>query len=116
MASLAVLVSLIVLSILLIGPVGYLLCSFKWMPNWLVWIISALSISLGIWFFLLPIPAIRYIGLIPVLCGVLSIRNKSFKTTEFEKQMEIAKRVMIEDHDSLSRLQKNNREPQEKST
>ena len=109
MASLAVLVSLIVLSILLIGPVGYLLCSFKWMPDWLVWIISALSISLGIWFFLLPIPAIRCIGLIPVLCGALSIRNKSyksFKTTEFEKQMEIAKRVMIEDQDSLSRLQK----------
>ena len=83
MASLAIIVSLIFLVTILIGPICYLICSFKWMPFWIVYLLSALSIFVGIWWLILPINFIRFLGLLPIYCAYLSIKriNHSGKKT-----------------------------------
>jgi hypothetical protein len=76
MASLALVVSLIFLISLASGPLGYLLCRFTWMPPVFKWLVGILNILIGIWWLLLPISIIKYIGLSNLCFGILILKNK----------------------------------------
>ena len=76
MASLAILVSLILLFVLIVGPITYILAKINAIPNIVIYLLSILSIGSGLWFFFLPIPAVRYLGLVSVLLGVCSINAR----------------------------------------
>lgn len=78
MASLALVVSIIVLITLLIGPISYLSAKFN-LPVFMVYILSLLSIMQGMWFCSIAIP-IWYMGFIPIYFGFISIakmRNRN---------------------------------------
>ena len=79
MASLALLVSIILIIVLLVGPASYILSCFNWMPIFIKWILGLACIFIGGWFFFLPIPAIRYFGLIDVLIGIKILSDASKK-------------------------------------
>jgi hypothetical protein len=72
MASLALLVSIILLFTILIGPIAYLLAKLRF-PRFIIYLISLLSIICGVSFCCIPIPA-WYIGLIPIYFGYISMR------------------------------------------
>lgn len=69
MASLAILVSLTFIFVVLIGPVSYFLCKLPYMPSWMIYGLAILNIAIGLWWLLLPLPNIRYIGLIDIIIG-----------------------------------------------
>ena len=72
MASLALAASLVVLSVLLSGPITYLLAKIG-VPSFIVYLCSIFCIVLGIWFCTIALP-IWYIGLLPMYCGYSSIK------------------------------------------
>lgn len=80
MASLALAASLVFISILLIGPLTYLLAKIRF-PKFIVYLFSTLSIFSGFWFMTIGLP-IWYIGLVPIYCGYTSIKlvNKNDKS------------------------------------
>lgn len=86
MASLALAASIVVLSVLLIGPITYLLARFN-APSFVVYIFSILSIVLGLWFCSIALP-IWYMGLFPIYCGYVSIQR--VKSRNLEKIQETA--------------------------
>jgi cadmium resistance protein CadD (predicted permease) len=69
MAGLAVLVSLIFLTVLFSAPALYIIYKLNIFPDFIIYTLSVLTVALGTWWFLLPIPAIRFVGLIPILIG-----------------------------------------------
>jgi len=69
MASLALFASLAFIVVILIGPVSYLLSRISYMPTWLIYFLAIINIVVGLWWLLLPIPHIRYIGLIDIWIG-----------------------------------------------
>jgi len=71
MASLAIIVSIIVLLTIFIGPLTYILARLN-APNIIVYIMSAICFFAGINFCLLAIP-VWYLGLIPIYFGYISI-------------------------------------------
>lgn len=73
MASLALAASLVVLSVLLSGPITYLLARIG-TPSFIVYICSIFCIVLGLWFCTIALP-IWYIGLLPIYCGYVSIKR-----------------------------------------
>ena len=89
MASLAILVSLIFIFVIIIGPLSYLLSLFDWMPRFIVWLLGLSCIFIGVWWFLLPIPAIRYYGLVDIFIGlkiVLGSGKKKFKVDKTDNR------------------------------
>jgi hypothetical protein len=76
MASLAILVSILFLIVILIGPMCYILTSFEWMPKWIVWTFGLISIIIGGWWLCLPLPIVRFIGLLPIFLGIKIIQRK----------------------------------------
>lgn len=76
MISLALLVSIIVLIVLISGPICFVMSGYDIIPTWFVVIVSSLTMLIGLWFFCLSIPAIRYIGVVSILLGGLSINNR----------------------------------------
>lgn len=80
MASLAFIVSLIILVTLLIGPLAYLLSRLNF-PSFIIYLLSILSIIQGIWFCSIGIP-IWYIGLIPIYFGYISIQRTKQKKNQ----------------------------------
>jgi ABC-type glycerol-3-phosphate transport system permease component len=77
--SLAFVVSIMFLLVLVSGPLCYLLSLFKWMPNWFIWTIAICNIFIGLWWLMLPISIIRYLGLINIVLGILSIQKRNNK-------------------------------------
>lgn len=69
MASLAVIVSLIFLTVLFSAPLLFIVHKLNIFPDFIIYILSMLTIALGTWWFLLPIPAIRFLGLVPIFVG-----------------------------------------------
>lgn len=82
MASLALLASLVFLSVLIIGPMIYILSLFAWMPDLIINILAVICIGIGVWWLLLPLPMIRYYGLVNVLIGYKVIASRYKKTTQ----------------------------------
>ena len=82
MFSLAILASIIFLVVLFIGPLSYLLTKIVNLPNIIIYILAIINIAIGLWWLLLPIPNIRYIGLIDIVIGwkLCSIGDKKNKT------------------------------------
>lgn len=76
MASLALLASLIVLSVILSGPICLLLSKIQIIPNIIIYLFSLLTIFIGVWFFLLPIAGIRWLGLVSAGLGWLAINKR----------------------------------------
>ena len=79
MASLALLVTIIFLSVLIIGPISYLLSLFDWMPKLVVWIMALLCILVGGMTFTLPMVFLKVMGLIDIAIGFKIISDKSQK-------------------------------------
>lgn len=73
MASLALVASLVILTVLLIGPLSYLIAKIG-SPKFIIYIFSMLSIVAGLWFMSIGLP-IWYIGLFPIYCGYISIKT-----------------------------------------
>lgn len=76
MISLALLASVIVLVVLISGPMCFVMSGLNSIPTWFVVTASVLTIFIGLWFFCLPIPAIRYMGIVSILLSALSINNR----------------------------------------
>ena len=81
MASLALLVTIIFLSVLIIGPLSYLLSLFDWMPKVVVWIMGFLCILVGSMTFTLPVVFLKVLGLIDVAIGFKIIADRREKKT-----------------------------------
>lgn len=79
MASLALIVTLIFLSVLVIGPISYLLSLFDWMPKLVVWILGLLCILVGGLAFTLPLVFLKVLGLIDIAIGFKIISNRQQK-------------------------------------
>lgn len=79
MASLALLVTIIFISVLIIGPLSYLLSLFDWMPRMIVWIMGLLCILVGGLTFTIPVVFLKVLGLIDIAIGFKIIADKSQK-------------------------------------
>jgi hypothetical protein len=75
MASLALIAGLIFLVVLISGPLVFLLSKLPFVPRWLSNCLAILTIFIGVWWFLLPISIVRYIGLLTALLGFWSLRK-----------------------------------------
>lgn len=73
MASLALIVSLVVLSTLFIGPITYLLSRLT-LSKIIIYPLSILCIIQGLWFCSIGIP-IWYVGLVPIYFAYISINR-----------------------------------------
>ena len=76
MASLAIIVVLLFLTVLISGPLCFILSKIKIIPNLIINILSILVMLVGVWWFCLPIGPIRFIGILTTLLGYYSIRSK----------------------------------------
>jgi len=85
MASLALLVSIIFLSVLIIGPLSYLLSLFPWMPKFVVWIMGLLCIFVGGMTFTLPVVFLKLLGLIDIAIGFKIIADRREKKLMLDK-------------------------------
>jgi len=82
MASLAILVSIIFLSVLIIGPLSYLLSLFSWMPKLVVGIMGLLCILVGGMTFTLPVVFLKVLGLIDIAIGFKIISDRQQKKSD----------------------------------
>ena len=85
MASLALVVSVLFLITILIGPVTYFLFVCNVAPKFIVFLLALFSIIIGLWWFLLPIPAIRYYGLIDIFIGLKVLLSDTKKKLKVDK-------------------------------
>jgi hypothetical protein len=76
MASLALLVTLMLLFVVLLGPATYLLSKSIYIPRFIIWIMGLLSIGIGIYWFFLPVNFLRFFGLLTAYLGWLAIQSK----------------------------------------
>ena len=79
MASLALLVTLIFLSVLVVGPISYLLSSFDWMPKIIIWMLALICIFVGGMTFTLPVLLLKVFGLIDIAIGFKIISGRQQK-------------------------------------
>jgi hypothetical protein len=79
MVSLALLVTIIFLSVLIIGPLSYILSLFDWMPIFFVWIMGLLCIFVGGMTFTLPVVFLKVLGLIDIAIGFKIISDRQQK-------------------------------------
>jgi hypothetical protein len=76
MASLALLVTLMLLFVILLGPATWLLSKSIYIPRFIIWIMGLLSIGIGIYWFFLPVNFLRFFGLLTAYLGWLAIQSK----------------------------------------
>jgi hypothetical protein len=76
MASLALIVSLIFLSLIIIGPISYILCCFNWMPRYIKYLLGLSCISIGLWALVIPVPLFKILGLINFAIGIKIVYSK----------------------------------------
>jgi hypothetical protein len=77
MASLALLVTLMLLFVILLGPATLLLSKSVYIPRFIIWIMGLFSIVLGIWwFFILPFNIIGFFGILTSYLGWMAIQSK----------------------------------------
>jgi hypothetical protein len=82
MASLALLVTIIFISVLIIGPISYLLSLFSWMPKLVVWMMGLLCILVGGLTFTLPVLLLKVFGLIDIAIGFKIISDRQQKKSD----------------------------------
>ncbi len=76
MASLALLVSIILLFVILLGPATWLLSKSIYIPKFIIWIMGLASIIIGIYWFFLPVNFLRFFGLLTAYLGWVAIQSK----------------------------------------
>ena len=76
MASLALLVTLMLLFVVLLGPATWLLSKSVYIPRFVIWIMGLLSIGIGIYWFFLPVNFLRFFGLLTAYLGWVAIQSK----------------------------------------
>jgi hypothetical protein len=81
MASLALIVTIIFFSVIIIGPLSYILSLFNWMPRFFVWIMGLLCILVGGMTFTLPVVFLKVLGLIDIAIGFKIIADRREKKT-----------------------------------
>lgn len=78
MESLVILVTILVSVVLLVGPLALILSYIKIIPDMIIWIMGLISISIGAYWFILPIPsAIKLPALLAILLGIFAIKKRS---------------------------------------
>jgi hypothetical protein len=82
MASLALIVTIIFFSVIIIGPLSYILSLFNWMPRFFVWIMGLLCILVGCMTFTLPVVFLKVLGLIDIAIGFKIISDRQQKKTD----------------------------------
>ena len=82
MASLALLVTIIFLSVLIIGPLSYILSLFSWMPKFVIWIMGLLCIFVGGMTFTLPAIFLKVLGLVDIAIGFKIISDRQQKKSD----------------------------------
>jgi hypothetical protein len=82
MASLALIVTIIFFSVIIIGPLSYILSLFNWMPRFFVWIMGLLCILVGGMTFTLPVVFLKVLGLIDIAIGFKIISDRQQKKTD----------------------------------
>jgi hypothetical protein len=80
MASLALLVTLMLLFVILLGPATWLLSKSVYIPRFIIWIMGLLSIIVGVYWFFLPVNILRFFGLLTAYLGWLAIQSKDKRT------------------------------------
>lgn len=80
MASLALMVSIIILFTLLLGPITYILAVWKF-PKIIIYPLAILCFFVGINFCMIAIPT-WYLGLIPIYFGYISVMRVNKKQTQ----------------------------------
>jgi hypothetical protein len=76
MASLALLVTLMLLFVILLGPATWLLSKSVYIPRFIIWIMGLLSIIVGVYWFFLPVNILRFFGLLTAYLGWMAIQSK----------------------------------------
>jgi len=76
MESLALLVALMFLVVVLLGPATWLLSKANFIPRFIIWIMGLLSVTLGIYWFFLPVNFMRFFGLLTAYLGWIAIQSK----------------------------------------
>lgn len=76
MASLALLVSLMLLFVILLGPATWLLSKSNYIPRFIIWIMGLLSIVIGMYWFFLPVNILKVFGLLTAYLGWVAIQSK----------------------------------------
>jgi hypothetical protein len=81
-ASLVLLVTIIFFSVLIIGPLSYILSLFDWMPKIVIWIMGLLCILVGGLTFTLPVVFLKVMGLIDIAIGFKIISDRQQKKSD----------------------------------
>jgi len=82
MASLALIVTIIFFSVIIIGPLSYILSLFNWIPRFFVWVMGLLCILVGGMTFTLPVVFLKVLGLIDIAIGFKIISDRQQKKTD----------------------------------
>jgi hypothetical protein len=78
MESLVILVTILVSVVLLVGPLALILSYIKIIPDMIIWIMGLISISIGAYWFILPIPfVVKIPALLAILLGIFAIKKRS---------------------------------------
>lgn len=76
MASLALVVGLMFLTVVLLGPLTWLLSKCHLVPKLIIWIMGLLSILIGMYWFFLPVNILKFFGLLTAYLGWRAIDSK----------------------------------------
>lgn len=78
MESLVILVTILISVVLLVGPLALILSYIKIIPDMIIWIMGLISISIGAYWFILPIPfVVKLPALLAILLGIFAIKKRS---------------------------------------
>ena len=78
MESLVILATILIVIVLLVGPLALILSYIKIVPDMIIWIMGLISISIGAYWFILPIPFIvKLPALLAILLGIFAIKKRS---------------------------------------
>ena len=78
MESLVILVTILVLIVLLVGPLTLIMSYIKIIPDIIIWVMGLISISIGAYWFILPIPFIvKLPALLAILLGIFAVKKRS---------------------------------------
>lgn len=87
MESLALMASIIFLTVLLIGPISLIFSYLKFIPRIIVVLTGCFSVFVGFYWLMLPISLARAFGLIPIFMGLRAI-DKRVRDMQKESQDE----------------------------
>lgn len=80
MASLAIIVCVIFLVVLLSGPIVFILSKFTLFPKTIIQLLSMITIIVGLWWFMIMVTPVRFIGILSAYFGWRAIQNSRMET------------------------------------